>query len=521
MSNLHPSIFNDVIGPVMRGASSSHCAAALRIGRIARDLMAGCIDHVLVEFDTGGSLATTHESHGSDMGLWGGLLGWDATCNQLPESAKALREAGMSAEVRIGDFGDSHPNTYRLTLKNSNDVHTLIAISTGGGMIEVLTVDDVELTLCGDYFETLLFIDPLEPAALAAVESGLSGKQIIHNHNDCTHIVQVRGSEFVNIDLIDGLKEQVDGLITRNINPVVPVLTNENTELPFLSCREMLEYNQEASLQLWELAVKYESARGGISENEVFAKMREIVQVMREAIATGVKGTEYDDRILGWQSGQFKKQMELGALLDGGMLNSIILAATATMEVKSSMGLVVAAPTAGSCGVLPGACLGAAYFMRLPDDDGVKAILAAGLIGVFIAESATFSAEVGGCQAECGSASGMAAAGLVTLAGGSVEQAVTAAAMALQSTFGMVCDPIANRVEAPCLGKNVLAAANALSAANMGLANFDALIPFDEVVAVMYQVGKSLPHELRCTALGGLSITKTSQEIENRLSKKQ
>jgi L-serine dehydratase len=199
------------------------------------------------------------------------------------------------------------------------------------------------------------------------------------------------------------------------------------------------------------------------------------------------------------------------------MLNAIILAVTATMECKSAMGLVVAAPTAGSCGVLPGACLAAADFMGKDEDDAVKALLAAGMIGVFIAEHATFSAEVGGCQAECGSASGMAAAGLVTLAGGTVEQAISAASMALQASFGMVCDPIANRVEAPCLGKNVLAAANALSAANMGLANFDALIPLDEVVAAMDQVGKSLPHELRCTALGGLSLTDTSRAIEDRL----
>jgi L-serine dehydratase len=144
-------------------------------------------------------------------------------------------------------------------------------------------------------------------------------------------------------------------------------------------------------------------------------------------------------------------------------------------------------------------------------------MLAAGLIGVFIAARATFSAELGGCQAECGAGSGMAAAALVTLAQGTAGQAVAAASMALQNTLGMICDPVANRVEVPCLGKNVMAAANALACANMALAGFDEVIPLDEVIETMDRVGRSIPRELRCTALGGLSITKTSKKIERRL----
>jgi L-serine dehydratase len=283
----------------------------------------------------------------------------------------------------------------------------------------------------------------------------------------------------------------------------------------------MMDYGEQHSLNLWELAVKYESARGGFSESEVFEKMREIAGVMRRAIDAGLAGTEYDDRILGWQSGKYKDLMEQGKLLDAGVLNEIILAVTATMESKSAMGIVVAAPTAGSCGVLPGSCLATADFLGVGEDDVIKALLAAGMIGVFIARQATFSAEIGGCQAECGSASGMSAAGLVTLAGGRLEQAIAAASMALQSSFGMICDPIANRVEAPCLGKNTMAAANALSAANMALAGFDHLIPFDEVLVAMDQVGRSLPHALRCTGLGGLSITAASRAIEEKLKQKK
>jgi L-serine dehydratase len=148
-------------------------------------------------------------------------------------------------------------------------------------------------------------------------------------------------------------------------------------------------------------------------------------------------------------------------------------------------------------------------------------MLAAGMIGVFIAKDATFAAEVGGCQAECGAGSGMAAAGLVTLFGGSLKMALAASAMALQNSFGMVCDPVANRVEVPCLGKNIMAASNAVSCANMSLAGFDPVIPLDEVIWAMDRVGKRIHPHLRCTGFGGLSVTPTSKEIEKKLAPKK
>ena len=152
------SIFNDVIGPVMRGPSSSHCAAALRIGRLARDLMGGEFDEVLVEFDRNGSLPTTHESQGSDMGLFGGLLGWDAADERLPGSPQALRDTGVRIRIETVDAGDPHPNTYRLTLRNGREQRFLRAISTGGGMIEVINVDGFKVSMFGDCFETLLWV---------------------------------------------------------------------------------------------------------------------------------------------------------------------------------------------------------------------------------------------------------------------------------------------------------------------------------------------------------------------------
>ena len=207
-------------------------------------------------------------------------------------------------------------------------------------------------------------------------------------------------------------------------------------------------------------------------------------------------------------------------VIPGDVLNLVISYVTSMMEVKSSMGVVVAAPTAGSCGALPGSILSVCDALGLSLDDATQAMLAAGMVGVFIAEHATFAAEVGGCQVECGAGSSMAAAGLVQLMKGSARQAIDAASMALQNVMGMVCDPVADRVEVPCLGKNIMAGLNAIACANMALAGFDRVIPLDETIDAMYRVGQMLPSELRCTGNGGLSITPTAQRIHQSLREK-
>jgi L-serine dehydratase len=513
----YPSIFNDVIGPVMRGPSSSHCAAALRIGRIARDLMGGRIDEIRIELDPHGSLATTHTSQGSDMGLFGGLLGWEATDERLAESAAAVQAAGIRVSLQIVDIGASHPNTYRLTLRNATEQHSLTALSTGGGMIEVIDIDGNPLSIGGDYYETLVYPTSNSRALLQFLSSRIEVDEIILFEDVDNPLIEIKAQAFLEPEFIAELKAEFDIRELKNISPVLPVRSRKELRVPFTTCDEMLCYNQDKNLALWELALHYESARGNLSHEQVFQQMKAIVDILQNSIAQGLRGTDYADRILGNQSGQFQTSMDQQRLLDGGMLNRIILYVSAMMEVKSSLGVIVAAPTAGSCGSLPGAVIGAANAMGLSQDEMTKAMLAAGLVGVFIAAHATFAAEVGGCQAECGAGSGMAAAALVTLAKGTLEQTLAATSLALQNILGMTCDPIANRVEAPCLGKNVLAASNALACANMALADYAALIPLDQVIETMNRVGKSLPVELRCTGLGGLSVTAASKAIEKRL----
>lgn len=512
----YPSIFNDVIGPVMRGPSSSHCAASLRIGRLCRDLMDGEINEVLIEYDPNGSLATTHKGQGSDMGLFAGFLGWEADDARLPKYQEAIDEAGIKVTIAIRSIGATHPNTYQITLKNDKETHQVVALSLGGGMIELIEIDGARVSISGDFHQTLVYgTSPL--AIIAQIEKVMVCDELAFREGD-PPFIEIKSHEALPKELERSLLAMEEVLALKKLQPVLPVLSNKNLAVPFIRCEEMLEYNADKNLELWELALAYESMRGSISEAEVYAKMRSILHIMQNAIDLGLQGTSYADRILGPQSLTFQERMEGKQLVEGAVLNRVILHTSAMMEVKSSMGVIVAAPTAGSCGVVPGAITGVGKVLELSEDALVKALLGAGLIGVFIAAHATFAAEVGGCMAECGSGSGMAAAAIVGLRDGSLAQSLSAASMALQSSLGMVCDMIADRVEAPCLNRNVMAATNAISCANMALSDYDHLIPLDEVIETMKRVGDAMPNTLCCTGLGGLAITKTAKEIEAKLA---
>ena len=508
-----PSIFNDVLGPVMRGPSSSHSAAALRIGRLVRQLMDDDIKRVLVEYDPNGSLVTTHRSQGTDMGLAGGLLGWEPTDERLMDYERHIETSGIDIEVRYVSYGATHANTYKLTICNEREEHQAIALSTGGGMIEVIEIDGAAVLMAGDYYELLVFVEDESVLGDPGFPTGVTycrGQR---------SFAWLRATRDFDKDMIAKL-ESIPGVhYIKRLVPVLPVLGTDQP-MPFTNVAEMIAYNKK-DLDLWELGMAYEAARSGYGEGKLKKIMLELVAIWKNAVESGIKGTEYDDRILPSQAPGFEKRKKEGGLLNSPLNNEIILAVSAMMDVKSSMGIIVAAPTAGSCGTLPGTVIGAAKFLKASEDDMVKALFAAGIIGVFITSGATFAAEEAGCMAETGAAGSMAAAALVTMAGGNLDQALGAASFALQNSFGLICDPIGNRVEAPCMGKNVAAASNALSCANMALSDYTNLLPFDEVIESMNQVGKAMPREHCCTGLGGLAATPTARKIEGELANRQ
>jgi L-serine dehydratase len=401
----------------------------------------------------------------------------------------------------------------------------LRAISVGGGLIEIKKIEEFSLSICGDFYETLLFYSGITSKEAEKIVEQIKKeiKEIAYidlseNSKQGQGIIDIKSSSKLSPSKIFWLQKLKNTLYIRQLDPVMPVVSVKDCCIPYNTASKMLSYWEKKGGELWELAALYESSRGKLTQDKIFSKMRKIVNILKSSIETGLKGTSYEDRILGPQAWMVEKANQENKLIPGGVLNHIISFTMAMMEVKSSMGLIVAAPTAGSCGAVPGAIFGTAQYMNLDDDKIIKAMLAAGIIGVFISEQATFSAEVCGCQAECGAASAMAAAGLIQLIGGNVKQGIDAASIALQNMLGLICDPVANRVEVPCLGKNVMAATNAFAAANMIISGVDVVIPLDETIKAMYDVGIQLPSSLKCTARGGLSITKTAQKIDKKIN---
>lgn len=242
-------------------------------------------------------------------------------------------------------------------------------------------------------------------------------------------------------------------------------------------------------------------------------QMHEMLQVMREAIASGLD--EHRRSASGMSGGNaYRMKQAIDARqIEDSLHNRAVVYALATAETNACMGRIVAAPTAGASGILPAVLLAIAEQWQLDDQTLEEALTLAGEIGLQIAKHASLSGAECGCQAECGSAAAMAAAGGVYLMGGSRQQAEHAAALALKSLLGLVCDPVAGLVEVPCVKRNANCASIAITSANMAMAGIESVIPLGEVIIAMRQVGKSLPESLRETAQGGCAATPCAKAI--------
>jgi L-serine dehydratase len=472
---------------------------------------------VVIQYDLEDALATTHESQGSDMGMKGGLLGYDPDDPHLLNPDEHLKASGINVDFKLTYTGHKFPNLYLVHLRNQKKEVHVAAISTGGGMVEIIEINGAIVSMHGDYHEIFIYSGDKKFLQSIKEDANWAEKAILHLQKE--PFIQLKASQTPNPEWIMEMKQHPSVRLINSVSPVLPVISRNNIQVPFSTCAQMMVYNEEKQLSVWQLATQYEAIRGNISQEKVVLNMTQLYEVMRHAVNTGLEGTSYEDRIYGAQSTSYQRSLLEGKLSGGKAFHNITMYVSAIMEVKSSKGTIVAAPTAGSCGTFPGAVLGVADAHDIRKEEIVHALLAGSLVGLFIASESTFSAEIGGCQAECGSAGGMAAASIVYLLGGDLQQCMSAASLALQNSLGMICDPIAARVEAPCLGKNISSAVNALACANLAMAGYDHLIPLDEVITTMDRVGRSLPRELRCTALGGLSITSAAKELEKNLKK--
>ncbi len=285
----------------------------------------------------------------------------------------------------------------------------------------------------------------------------------------------------------------------------------------FNKAEELLGLCNKENKKISTITMEKEIADSNISHKNLNIKMKETLEVMKTSASSALqKEIMSVGGLIGGDSKKLENYRKKENTLSGDLIVSAMAKALSTSEVNASMGKIVAAPTAGASGILPAALLSAQEKLNLTDDDLIKGLFTAAGIGEIIAQNATISGAEGGCQAECGSAAAMAAAAIVEMAGGSPKASLDAASFALTNIMGLVCDPIAGLVEYPCALRNASGVVNAFASSDLALAGVKSLVPFDEVVEAMYQVGKLLPESLRETALGGLATSPTGEKLRKK-----
>ena len=509
----------EVLGPVMVGPSSSHTAGALRCARVAATLIEGDITHVT--FTLWNSFAHTYRGHGTDRALLAGILGLDTDDERIRDAFSLARERELAYEFVIGgDDPSIHPNTVDIELvSDAGSTCDVRGESLGGGKMRISAINGVQVEISGLY--TTLFVAHLDaPGALAALTGALA--QAHMNIAFCrTYRTELGGQAYSVFE--------TDGAPQREVLPIVRSLDLVNyatfIELPgtvtalgpgvsvpdlFDDAAQLLAACDELELSIGQVMRRREERMVG--EEVAQNNMRRVVEVMRDETT---KPLEHPQRSLGgFLNGEAQRVNQGSTLYASSLLGATqteaVARAMAVLERSATMGVIVAAPTAGSAGVVPGCVLAVAPLLA-KDGESVEsmieeALYCAAAVGLIMSTSACVAGAEGGCQAEVGSAAAMAAGALVQMHGGSPAQALDAATIALSNLLGLVCDPVGGLVEVPCQNRNAIGVAAAFTAAQLVLSGVRALVPLDEMAAVMLNVGHALPSSLRETAKGGIAV---------------
>ncbi len=507
-------IFNHVLGPVMRGPSSSHTAGTYHIASGVRSLAGGTPAKVVCAFDVDGQYAPTYRQSGSDRAFAQGLLGWPLTDETFFQALDLAPRHGLDLRFEVRPIpGADHPNQMHIQVQSTDGRQLdLMARSIGGGDFEITHMDGWPVRFNGCAYDLAVEV---EPEGLAEVQAGILGHGFLlappalQERAAATLVTASRSRD--GEELLAWLRAQPG---VRWACQAAPVYFIQPGPLLFQSAAEMVDLAQAGGLSLGEVAARYESQLLCLEPDQVEQEMLRRYRIMEEAVRRGLDPAFEGMQLLAPSAGKvFQAQAKPGLSLGGPHLRAAARA-MAVMHVNGAMGVVCAAPTGGSAGTLPGTMMTLAEERELEPRAVARALMAAGAVGVIVARRATFAGEVAGCQVEIGAAGAMAAAAVVDAVGGSAAQACDAAAIAFQNTMGWVCDFVQAVTEIPCHTRNAVAAANAFLCADLVLGGYCNPVPLDETIDAAYAVGRMLPSELRGTARGGLAMAPSAQAMK-------
>jgi L-serine dehydratase len=509
------SILNDVLGPVMRGPSSSHTAGSYHIARLARSLLGDDPATAEFTFDPEGSYAATYRQQGVDLALVSGLLGWPITDARFARALSLAPAQGFRPRFRIARLeGADHPNTVRMALVSKRGRHLeATAKSIGGGMITLTELDGWPVLLDGKNHEVLVLAGERQARAIGrivAADGRPTGKPV-RSARGGKILLSFQRAWPLEPSARSKL-ERLRGVLA--IFEAQPLFFVRKGAPLFLSGAEMVALARRRRHSLGRIALAYEAGLLGLSRSEVLEEIGRRYDVMEESVRRGLAGRGLGLKLLKPSAGRIFRAEAEGGLAAGGLHARAAARAMAALHVSNSGGVVCAAPTGGSAGVLPGVMVTLAEEKGLSREQSSLSLLAASAVGLLVARRATFAAEVAGCQVEIGAAGAMAAAAVVEASGGTAAQAADAAAVSLQNTMGSVCDLVGGLCEIPCHTRNAVAASGAFVCADLVLGGYRNPIPLDETVDAVDATGRMLPAELRCTARGGLAVTPSALALK-------
>jgi L-serine dehydratase len=479
-----------------------------------RCLLGGEPASVKLTFDPEGSYAPTYVPLGVDLAFATGVMGWSMLDERYFESLTRAEHHGLSILFTVAPIEHSnHPNAVRIDMKSRDgeELHG-VAEATGGGVFRVVRLEDWPVELNGKSHEVLVETDrKVEPEVAALLDDGelLVGapRRLEQNGVVLLYVPRVSpmGSE------LEARVRDLSGV--KNLWTSSPVFYVRRGDMLFSSAQEMVSEAERRDCSLGRIALAYESQLLGMTEDEALEEMLKRFEVMERSVQLGLDDRQADMLLLRPTASRIYEAEAKGRLGVGGIHTRAAARSMAVMHVCNSRGMVCAAPTGGSAGVIPGVVVSLVEEGKLSRDRAVLALFAAASIGLIVAQRATFAAEVAGCQVEIGVAGAMAAAAVVDAMGGTADQSAQAAAVAFQNTMGSVCDPVAGTCEIPCHTRNAVAASSAFTCADLVLGGYVNPIPLDETIDASYAVGKALPRELRCTAEGGLAVTPSARNL--------
>ena len=504
------SILNNVIGPVMPGSSSSHTAGPYHIARMFRGIVRCLPRKTVFMIEPGSSLACSYRTQGSDLAMIMGLLDLPLTHPKFKAAFDLFPEYKTEISFKEESFKESaHPNSVKILAEmQDGECVTAVADSTGGGGLVFRFLDDIPVMLSGDKYSIVILA--AKRAAEALRESLSMFEQVLVSDNGDLLSFQYdtplppAQEDFEEIKRIDGV------IKAYYVKPVFFPLAGERI---FTSGEEMVQYAEENGLSLGEAALAYESALLGVPQDELNDEMDRRLQVMIDSVALGLSAESPGMFLLYPTAGKIMKAEEEGRLALGGIHTRACARAMAAMQVNSGQGIVCAAPTGGSAGVLPGIMVTLIEDMKKERSQVLKALWAAGAIGLILSTRGTFAAEVCGCQVEIGAAGAMGAGAIVDIVGGTPRQASDAAAILFHNAMGLVCDLVQGTVEIPCHTRNGSFASQAFVCADIILGGYCNSINLDETVDSVCAVGRMLPLPLLCTSLGGIAVTESAQRM--------